>query len=147
MFQQWNGGNPRSALPAGVSAFRAAPSGLVWGRFVFADFEDGLAYPSRPGGQQTMLALLVEPALPGWPADISMGYRQVFGGQPVTLWQFGDYYVRFARGARPGDPVYAGDDGEPLSGYAPGANASPWYVVSACGPGELALISTTTRIT
>lgn len=55
----------------------------------------------------------------------------------------GDFYIRFPKGAVAGEVVYARMlDGTPTSGETPDAQATPWYVVTDCAPGGLAIIST-----
>ena len=64
-------------------------------------------------------------------------------GLPVTLYQAGTFWARFVAGAYGGDPVYASlVDGGAVSGYASNAELTKWSVMTACQPGELAIIST-----
>ena len=64
-------------------------------------------------------------------------------GLPITLYQAGQFWARFASGAYGGDPVYASlVDGSAISGYAANAELTRWSVMTPCQPGELAIIST-----
>lgn len=68
-------------------------------------------------------------------------------GIEVTLAAAGDFITRFPYGAIPGQPVYALTvDGTPISGYSDDAQQTPWVVVSHASPGELAIISTWSKI-
>lgn len=145
MNSQWDRDTvvPFSVVPAGTAAFRAGPAGLTFGNFAFViDGGDVASNEKPPDGVPFTVGLV---GLPGYP-DIGIGCRDIRPGTPVTLWAGGAFYCRFDAGAIPGARVYADADGKPVSGSIAGSAATPWYVVTPCGAGELALISTTTRV-
>jgi hypothetical protein len=61
----------------------------------------------------------------------------------VSLAVKGEFFGRFRHGSKVGDRVYASVlDGSLISGEAPLAQATSWYVISDVPPGGLAIIST-----
>jgi hypothetical protein len=79
---------------------------------------------------------------------VTRGVRYARPGVGLTLMGGGDFWVRFDSGATPGNRVYASlVDGRAISGQAGGAEPTPWYVVTDTGPGGLAIISTTSKVT
>lgn len=136
--------NPRSSVVAGGGFFQAGEDGVVMCRFAWADPETGIVSNSRTSPAQ--LLGIVQP-IPGyWRAMVRDG-RAIRPGNPVTLYATGDLYVRFPAGAVPGDVVYASTlDGAPISGEATDAEPTPWFVVTAAAPEELALISTWSQV-
>ncbi len=69
-------------------------------------------------------------------------------GLAATLCVRGDFWAQFAGGAIKGQPVYADLlDGAAVSGYAAGAELTPWSIVTSCDPGGLAIISTWSNYT
>lgn len=81
-------------------------------------------------------------------------WRAVFYDEATKTWRIreglqlsmllqGNVWVRFPFGAYVGQPVYANPlDGAPLSGDTPGAELTPWSVVTNARAGELAIIAT-----
>lgn len=139
--------NPASVLLAGPVAFRAGPDGVAVARFGFADYGSGLVENARTNAKQVLG--WVFPVINGTSAiRVSRGQRYARPGVGLTLMQGGDYWARFLGGALAGAIVYASIvDGHPISGEADGAEPTRWYVVTNVGPGGIAVISTTTRVT
>jgi hypothetical protein len=132
--------NPRSVVLAGGGFFVAGDDGLTVARFAWADPLTGRA--ANAYGADALL---------GFVQPVAGAYRRlsvengvtVRPGYPVTLFAAGDFYVRFDAGAQAGQPVYASLlDGSAISGQSDDAILTPWYVVTNCGPGETAVIST-----
>jgi hypothetical protein len=139
--------NPASVLLAGPVAFRAGADGLAVARFGFADYDSGLVENARTSAKQ--VKGWVFPVVNGTSAiRVARGQRYVRPGVGVTLMQGGDYWARFIAGAQAGAVVYASTvDGHAISGESDDAEPTRWYVVTDVGPGGIAIISTTTRIT
>lgn len=138
--------NPYASMVAG-SQIIGGPNGVALGRFAWANLTTGIAANIRSTPDERL----------GFSLLISGVWQRVFWrdgvlvsreGQPVTLMTSGDFWARFEGGASAGQPVYASlVDGQPLSGYADGAEITPWFVVTDAAPGDLAIISTYTRVT
>lgn len=136
--------NPRASTLAGVGQLRAAdPDGLAVARFGWADKSTGRAANERTSAQQVL----------GFVLPVINNYQRIYvglgrliyvrPGLEVTLAARGDFYARFRNGAVSGMRVYASTvDGAPLSGDDGAAELTPWSVVTSCGPGQLAIIST-----
>lgn len=121
---------------AGAGFFRSGPDGLIMAHFGWADPETGLAR-NIPDGLLGLVGLVAGAR------RLSLNGVTLRPGYGCTLFSAGDFYVRFADGASPGQRVYASElDGTPISGEAVGAIPTPWYTVSGCPPGGLAIIST-----
>lgn len=139
--------NPASVLLAGPVAWRAGNDGLAVARFGFANSDTGLVDNARSNVHQTLA--FVFPAVNGNSAvRVWRGQRYVRPGVGVTMMQGGDYWVRFAFGARAGAIVFASTvDGRAISGDSDSAEATRWFVVTDTEPGGLAIISITSRVT
>lgn len=132
---------------AGSAMFRAPdPDGLAVGQFAWANPATGLATNSKPN-DETLLGFVL-PNYGGWQRMSFTHMRQFLRpGVEVTMCAAGDFWARFPYGAIPGQPVYALTvDGTPISGYSDAAQPTPWSVVSFASPGELAIISTWSKI-
>src|SRR6202034_4111564 len=76
-----------------------------------------------------------DPSVQGWRVRTGLG---------VTLFDRGNFWVRFAAGALAGNSVYASlTDGSAISGAASGAELTPWKVCYNVAPGDLGQVSTT----
>jgi hypothetical protein len=135
-----------------MGALVAGPDGIILGRFGWADLTTGQAN-NAPTGNPCRLGLAL-PVIGTW----QKVYRQQLAGGPwvnvlraglgVTLAVRGDFWVRFAGGAWPGQPVYASEvDGSALAGYATDYQLTPWTVITKAAPGCLAIISTWSTFT
>lgn len=134
--------NPRSVVIAGGGFFTSGDDGLIIAQFGWADPLTGKA--GNLYNSDGLLGL-VAPVV-GLRRRLSVDSVTVRPGYPVTLFSAGDFYVRFAAGAEPGNRVYAAMlDGAAISGEADAAIATPWYTVSGCPPGGVAIISTWSR--
>lgn len=135
--------NPRTSLLAGPLQWRASdPDGLAVARFGWASKATGRAANIRTDA--TDLLGFVLPIIATWQrVRVDLGRFYIRPGLEVTLCSRGDFYARFPDGAQRGQPVYASTlDGSPISGYAADAELTQWSVVTSCGPGQLAIIST-----
>lgn len=152
-----------------LGSMRAAPGGLLQGRFGFADPASGLVYNSglgldsgAPFGvviplQSTNNAnggVIGGPARFGGPSarqtwqtyDRAAKAWRMRAGIVVTLMPEGAFFLKFAGGANYGDTVYASlTDGSAISGAASVAVATAFKVCQPAGPGCLAVVSSTAR--
>lgn len=146
---QWQpaGFPPYPSATAGAGQFVAAPGGTLQGRFGWGDPSTGLVTNSPVAGA----ALGVVVPLVGWratwgrvffdPAARGVRIRQ---GLPVTIMTNGPFWLRFPSGAVAGQRAYADNvDGHAISGNIGGAiTPTQWTVSTGCGPGGLAIVST-----
>jgi hypothetical protein len=135
--------NPRAVILAGVASFRAAdPDGLAVGVFGWGDVDTGRAANERTNPEQLLGFVL--PVYDGCaPVRRTFTRTYIRPGYQVTMCSAGDFWTRFPAGAEPGQRVYASlVDGAPISGYAADSELTPWTVVTAAAPGDLAIIST-----
>jgi hypothetical protein len=133
-----------TAGPAG--SLRAGVHGAGVGRFGWANVA-GIVLNER-----TSEADILGIVIPQFGPDVD--WRQVFydevsrtcrvrEGLGLTMLARGNVWARFAAGAVPTQPVYANPlDGTAISGYSPDGELTPWSVVTAARPGDLAIIST-----
>lgn len=126
--------NPRASMLAGPGALVAGPLGLIVGRFGRANFNTGVATNADPGvGASSALGFVARPGniaqITTWLGESSM---TVQAGREVTLHTRGDFWVRFAAGATPGQKAFASyADGLAIAGTAGGTVAGA--VVAAVG--------------
>lgn len=142
--------NPRASLLAGIGALTAAAVGVVVGKFARAKNSDGTVTNGDPGAPSRIgFVHRDQPAIiTAWLGGATM---LVPSGQPVTLFDAGDFWCRFTAGATIGQKVYASyADGSAIAGAAgappQGAevtattvNASPTLTVTAVVSGALAV--------
>lgn len=140
--------NPRTQVLAGAGALIAAdPDGLEVGVFAWADALTGRAANERTTPEQR-LGFVLPICGDGRIVRVVRGVTWIRPGFAVTLCNKGDFYARFSGGAQRGQPVYASTvDGSAISGYAVGAELTPWSVITSCSPGGLAIISTWSKFT
>lgn len=132
---------------AGSFMLRAAEDGLAVARFAWADLDTGLAANTRTAPAQ-QLGFVIPVQNYVYAVRIARGQRYIRPGVAVTLMKSADVWVRFAAGAYAGQQVYASlVDGAAISGEADAAEPTPWFVVTDCQPGGLAIISTTSKVT
>ncbi len=144
--------NPRFQIP---QSLQAEPNGLALGRFGWADQDTGLCYSVRPATGHLLLGFVQTVPILGVWADWRYKFwdrvRCCFvlrGGMEATLNRRGDFWARFPGGSYVTQTVYANVlDGTALAvdrGSDPGVGfeLTPWSVVSECGSGGLAIIST-----
>jgi hypothetical protein len=137
--------NPRHVLLAGPGALTAAAAGLTIGRFGFARNDTGVTGNVDPGvpfrvgfvhrNQPTLIT-----------AWLGAGSMLVTSGLEVTLFDLGDFWVRFAAGAAIGLKVFASlADGTARAAAAgtviAGFLETHWTVHSTAAAGEIAKIS------
>lgn len=151
----------------GVSAWRAAPGGLLQGRFGFGDPATGLV-TNTPTSDPYELGVVVPlestnnangsviggPARFGGPwarwtwqtYDRTAKAWRMRAGIVATLMPQGNFYLRFAAGANYGDPVYASlTDGSAISGVASEAVQTAFKVCGCGGPGQLVVVSSSAK--
>ncbi len=123
----------------------AGEIGCIIGRFGRMD-QNGEVWNGRRGDGETLGFVLAWPG--GWGSVYWTDGRPVMrAGLPITIAAGGDFWARFGSGAVAGARVYASlVDGAAVSGYAAGCEPTPWYVVTQAAAGELAIISTTSRV-
>jgi len=142
--------NPRASMLAGDGSFVAASVGVIVGRFARARNSDGTvtneatAAASRIGFVHRDQPAIITDFLGG-------ATLLVPEGQPVTLFDGGDFWARFAGGATIGQKVYAGyADGAAIADDAnkvsPGAvatgniaNGSPTLTITGVTSGSFAI--------
>lgn len=142
--------NPRASLLAGVGALVAAAVGVTVGRFARAKNSDGTVTNGDPGVASRIG--FVHRDQPAIITDFLGGATmKVPTGSPVTLFDAGDFWARFAGGAAIGQKVFASyADGSAIAGTAgtppAGAdvtatvvNASNVLTVTAVTSGALAV--------
>lgn len=156
---------PFASALSGQQAFRAAPGGVLQGRFGWANATTGLVY-NTPQDLSDILGVVIPlNSVNGANGGVVGGPASLGGPQARWTWQFwdktawawrlreglicnimptGNFWLRFRGGAGYGDVVYASlTDGTAISGPSAGAVATPWRVCGDCGPGALAAVSTT----
>ncbi len=80
--------------------------------------------------------------------SVSPPVLRVRPGLAVNLHGRGNFWLRFAGGAIPGNKVYASlVDGSAVSGPADDTETTPWLVCSIGPPGQLAIVSTSAFFT
>jgi hypothetical protein len=132
---------------------QAEPNGLALGRFGWRDPFTGLAYSARQAVTD-LLGFVIPVPIQGVCMDWRYKYwdvtRKAFilrGGMEATLVTRADVWARFPGGSYVTQQVYANVlDGSCLAvdrntGPVDGYELTPYSVVSECGPGELAIIS------
>lgn len=131
--------NPEPGTPV------AGENGCIVARFARCDAQ-GQVWNGRRAADEILGFVQAVPAVWGrvyW----SYGRAVLRPGLPVAIMASGDFWCRFDGGAYPGARVHASlVDGAAVSGYAAGCEPTPWYVVTSAAPGELAIISTTSRV-
>lgn len=144
VFGQYNIVATVNAGPAG--SLRAGAGGASVGRFGWAN-ELGIVLNARTTAAD-LLGVVLPQYGPGvdWRRvfydEVTQTYR-IREGMNMAMLSRGNVWVRFPAGAVPAQPVYANPlDGTAISGYSLVGELTPWSVVSAAGPGELAIIST-----
>lgn len=153
-----------SAL-AGLGAWQAPPGGLLQGRFGWANAATGLVYNAQQDASDVLGVVIPYNSVNGANGGVRGGPAALGGPQARWTWQTwdkvnrawrlraglmvnlmtrGNFWLRFRGGASYGDPVYASlTDGTAISGPAVGAVSTPWVVCGDCGPGALAVVSST----
>ena len=140
---------PYPSAPAGAGQFVAAPAngGTIQGRFGWGDPFTGHVTNTPVAG----VTLCVVVPIVGWRAswgrvffDPTVKGVRIRAGLPVTVVNAGPFWLRFASGAVAGQRVYASNvDGSAISGDTGGAiTPTQWTVSTRCGPGGLAIVST-----
>lgn len=139
--------NPRVTVLGGSLRFRAPePDGLAVGVFAWANPATGYATNSKPN-DETLLGFVLPVRGGNQRVYLTPGRVHIRPGIEVTLAAAGDFVTLFPYGAIPGQPVYASTvDGTPISGYSDDAQLTSWAVVSYAAPGQLAIISTWSKI-
>lgn len=145
--------NPRTTCLSGVAdgLVGGSPKGAAVGRFGWADIAGRVR--NFRDAETDVRGFVLPPVQLGNPyadGDWQFAYREtdtgilfIRPGLPVTMCSRGDFWARFELGATRGQPVYADPlTGAVISGYADGAELTPWSVVNSAAPGQLAIIST-----
>lgn len=98
--------NPRATLLAGTAALTAAAAGVIVGRFARALNTDGTVTNGDPGAPSRLA--FVHRDQPAIITGFLVGSTLVVPeGQPLALFDSGDFWARFSAGASIGQKVYA----------------------------------------
>lgn len=137
--------NPRASALAGAGQLVAAASGVIVGRFAWANLTNGTVANSGSGAPSGFVHRENNAQIQTWLAD--SGY-QILQGYPVTLMTQGDFWAKInVAAATPGQKAFAsltdgsvqpGAAGATIAGYV----ETPFFIASAAAIGELAKIST-----
>jgi hypothetical protein len=163
---------PFKSLTAGPGAARASAPGTIQGRFGWLNSASGLVNNTRTASDDAQGIVIPFRSLNGSNGGVMGGPRSLAGPQASWTWEFydpsvtpcgglrvrpglavtmaarGNFWLRFAGGAIPGNQVYASlTDGSAISGAADGAELTPWLVVTLATPGQLAIVSTAAMFT
>lgn len=111
------GTNPRASVISGPGQYVAPASGLTVGNFAWAAADAGPVSQSYVAGDQVgLLGRNLQAVITAFLGEASM---LVNPGIPVTLFNEGDFWTKFAAGATPGQRVYADPStGAPVAGGA-----------------------------
>lgn len=136
--------NPyHSLLNAAQGQYKAAPAGVVAGRFAWVDPATGLA--TNVKGALTLGGLVLRANTATVLVPDQESSMTIRGGFEVELFDGGDFWVRFAAGATIGQNVFAkdadgtfvADSGTTLVDHT----LTPFTVASTAAAGELAKIT------
>lgn len=109
--------NPRASVLAAAGQLVAPSGGLTVGNFCFVNPADGTVHTAYSSGYQVgILGRNSQGLITVFLGESSMVVPQGF---PVTLFDEGDFYAKFAGGATAGQAVYADENtGAPVAGSA-----------------------------
>lgn len=158
---------PFASALSGTGGLRAAPGGLLQGRFGFADPTTGLVTNAPVGASYTFGVVIPLDSVNGANGGVVGGPARFGGRQAQFTWQTydrearawrlraglvatlmprGNFYLRFPGGANYGESVYASlVDGSAVSGDPTNAVLSAFKVCQPGGPGCLVIVSSTAR--
>jgi len=118
--------------------------GTIQGRFGWASAATGQVNNTRLAASD-QIGIVIPRRLTGWSwqfFDPAVNAWRVRPGLNLTMVRLGNFWLRFAGGAYPGDVVYASlVDGSAISGESSNAEATVFKVVSTGEPGCLAKVS------
>jgi len=161
---------PFASVLTGQQAPRSNVPGTIQGRFGWLS-QSGLVNNTRLAASDRIGLVIPFRSLNGANGGVVGGPRALAGSQASWTWEFldtttappvlrvrpglvvtlhgrGNFWVRFAGGAVPGNTVYASlVDGSAISGPADNAEATPWSVITVTQPGALGIISTSVFFT
>lgn len=155
---------------SGVGSWRAAPGGLLQGRFGFGDPSTGLVTNAAPTGPYDLGIVIplestnnANGGVVGGPArfggpwarwtwqtwDRTANAWRLREGLMTTLMPNGNFFLRFAGGANYGDTVYASTiDGTAVSGSGVLDTVETAFKVCGNGaPGQLVVVSSSAKFT
>lgn len=153
-----------------LGTWRAAPGGLLQGRFGFGDYSTGLVTNAAPAGPYELGVVVPLESTNNANGNVIGGPARFGGpwarwtwetwdktakawrlrqGLMATLSPNGNFYLRFAGGANYGDTVYASlIDGTAVSGAGGVNTVATAFKVSAPGrPGSLVVVSSSAKFT
>ena len=140
---QFASNNPRASVLAGPGGFVADSGGCTVGRFAWIDSTNTLASNAGSGVPRGIVANELQATITTWLASNSM---LIPAGQPVTLYDQGDFWVKSLTATTIGQKVFAsnttgdvktGAAGATISGYT----ETKWFVDSIQNANELVKIS------
>jgi hypothetical protein len=163
---------PFRSATAGPGAPRSNSPGTIQGRFGWLNSASGLVSNTRLAASDAIGVVIPFRSLNGSNGGVVGGPRGLAGPQASWTWEFfdptvtpcgglrvrpglvvtlhtrGNFYLRFAGGAIPGNVTYASlTDGSAVSGPAAGCEPTPWKVTTLGQPGQLAIVSSTAFFT
>jgi len=159
---------PFASVIGGPGAPVSNTPGTIQGRFGWLNPATSIVNNTRETPEDSLGVVIPLRSLNGANGGVVGGPRGLAGAQASWTWQFwdgtvtpagglrirpglvvtlhsrGNFWLRFAGGALPGNPVYASlADGSAVSGSAANCELTPWFVCSIAPPGNLAIVSTT----
>ena len=135
--------NPYHSVLAGEGMFKAAPAGVIIGRFAWANMDTGLVTNAKvAGGVIGFVRRDNSGLITQYLSEAGMTIPSGFG---VTLYDGGDFWARFPAGATVGHNVFAKDADGTLATAAgatlAGHTFTGFVVASKAAAGELAKIT------
>ena len=163
---------PFASALAGPGAPVSNSPGTIQGRFGWFNPPSGLVNNTRASVSDKLGIVIPFRSMNGANGGVVGGPRGLAGPQASWTWEFydptvtpagglrvrpglvvalhgrGNFWLRFAGGAIPGNSVYASlVDGSAVSGPAAGTELTPWFVCTLASPGGLAIVSTSAFFT
>lgn len=141
---------PAASMPAPEGGCAAGPDGVILGRFGWLDPATGTVTNERTDDTQQLgvtIPQFLNPRNRIYPALSAEGpVTKLRQGKNMTLASNGAFWLRFAGGAIPGQKVYANLlDGSAIAGQTVGAELTPYIVCTMAQPGDLAIVSTSSK--
>jgi hypothetical protein len=141
---QFASNNPHASVLAGPGGFVAGASGVTVGLFAWVDSTNLLVSNAGSGAPRGIVSNELQASITTWLASNS---SLIPAGQPVTLYDQGDFWVVSSTATTIGQKVFAsnttgavqtGAAGAVIAGYT----ETKWFVDSIQLAGELVKIST-----
>ena len=101
----WADGNPIASMISGEGMLVAGPNGVTVGRFAWAS-STGVVTNTNPGTAGARLGFVQKDQVVVIPGLLGTSGLTAIAGSPITLFDTGDFMVRFAGGAAVNQKVY-----------------------------------------